>query len=461
MNLSLTALELARRVRGRLLQGCREATLSDLGLDSRTLRSGQWFWALRGERHDGHDHLVEALSRGASGFVIHRETLPPGLKEHPDLPVLSVPDTLGALQELARHHCLEAAPITAAVTGTNGKTTTKEMLASICRRKGGTFASQGNLNSQIGLPLTLLDLSADDRFCILEMGASERGHIRRLSEIARPRFGVITNVGRAHLQFFGSVENVARAKWELIEALPADGHAILPWGEALLKPLLPDAPCPVTTFGEDPRSEVRAQNIEEDGSLRFELVLEDRPRPVRLPVLGRVNVLNALAAAACAWRMGLDPDSIAEGLERFTPPPLRMAVVQHPSGAVLLNDAYNANPDSMKAALLSFSRHFEGRERIFVLGSMLELGPDSAALHRELGAFAAGLGAREIHFIGEEASAAAEEARSLGARAVLHKTPDSLEAALRAHLRPGVALLFKGSRAIGLDRLVRTLESKS
>jgi UDP-N-acetylmuramoyl-tripeptide--D-alanyl-D-alanine ligase len=375
--------------------------------------------------------------------------------------VVLVGNTLKALQDLAARHRAKASIEVAAVTGSNGKTTTKEMLASIIRQTAPVFATPGNLNSQIGLPLALLDLREEHQFCVLEMGASERGHLRRLSEIARPQFGIITNIGYAHIEFFGFLDKTARAKWELMESLPKTGHAILPANNPFLSPLISGSPCPITLFGEGPGSQVRALDIKEEREfISFILELGRTSFPVRLHTLGRFNVLNALAAAACAWRMGLEQESIQKGLESFAPAPMRMTVTRHSTGALLVNDAYNANPDSMKASLDSFYEHFKDSRRIAVLGSMLELGKESTRLHEELGLHLKNMPALEVHLTGGETCSTEEGARRAGASnsIMTHQTLTDLTATLRARLDGRTAVLFKASRGIGLEKVIEALQ---
>jgi UDP-N-acetylmuramoyl-tripeptide--D-alanyl-D-alanine ligase len=459
MNLHMPLKELLESIHGRLLQGNSGQILEGLNNDSRILKPGQFFWPLKGENTDGHVHLESALHAGASGFVVENKTLPQSLREHPEIPVILVENTLKALQNLAARHRDRHDVVVAAITGSNGKTTTKEMLASILRQKDATLATPGNLNSQIGLPLALLELQDEQRVCVLEMGASEEGNIRQLTSIARPRFGVITNIGHAHIGFFGTLQKTARAKWELIESLPESGHAVLPAGDPYLSRLIPQARCPVTLFGDGPGSTVHAHDIREGEDLQFTLELGSERFPVRLHTLGRFNILNALAAGACAWRMGYEPQAIQRGLDAFVPFPMRMAVLSHPSGAVLVNDAYNANPDSMKASLESFYRHFKDHRRIAVLGSMLELGKESRRLHKELGAFLKNLPGLEVHLIGEGSQAVDEGAKRAGAENPLfyHPTPEAVRAALLPRLLPQVAVLFKASRGLHLENIINDL----
>jgi len=460
MNLHMPLKELLESIHGRLLQGNTGPILESLNFDSRTLQRDQFFWALNGERADGHTYLEPALRAGAAGFVVEKEILPRSVQERPEIPVILVRNTLRALQDLAAYRRTRYDVAVAAVTGSNGKTTTKEMLASILRQKEETLASPGNLNSQIGLPLALLELKEGHRACVLELGASEEGNIRRLAEIARPRYGVITNIGHAHIEFFGSLEKTARAKWELIESLPESGHAVLPADDPFLSRLIPQAPCPVTLFGEGPGEGVRARDIREDEGLRFTFELGPERFPVRLRALGRFNILNALAAGACAWRMGWEPETIQRGLEAFVPVPMRMAVFAHPSGAILVNDAYNANPDSMKASLESFYRHFKDRQRVAVLGSMLELGKESQRLHEELGAFLRDMPELDVHLVGEESRPVEEGAKRAGVKNIpcYHPTIDALKTALLSRLGPEVAILFKASRGLRLENVINDLE---
>ena len=458
MNLNLSLADLTRIVQGVLLQGGPRQVLESVSIDTRTLESGQFFIALKGERTDGHLHLQAAHREGAGGFIVSQDRIPDPIKDHPETAVILVKDTLKALQDLAQSHRIRYDVPVAAVTGSNGKTTTKEMLASILRQRGEVLATPGNFNNQIGLPLTLLELDSRHKTCVLEMGASQLGQIHRLCEIARPLYGIITNIGRAHLESFGSLSNVARAKWELVQHLPAEGHGVVPAEEIALNPFRNTARCRLTLFGETAGPDVGAQDIEEEEGLEFTLILGSERGRVRLPIPGRFNVFNALAASACAWRMGAGFENIRMGLESFSPAPMRMSIVRHPSGAILVNDAYNANPDSMRASLESFCRQFKGGERIAVLGGMLELGPEGPELHRALGEFMAGLPLTEVHLLGPESKPIYEGALKAGVKSLFfHESIDPIRQALASRLHSGVAVLFKASRGIHLEDLIREL----
>ncbi|HNG44322.1 MAG TPA: UDP-N-acetylmuramoyl-tripeptide--D-alanyl-D-alanine ligase, partial [Elusimicrobiota bacterium] len=419
-------------------------------VDSRAVEPGDVFVALRGARQDGHAFLPEVFSRGASGCLVERT--PPSVPD--GVSVIRVPDALRALQSLARTHREKMTSTVIGITGSNGKTTTKEMLSHVLRAAGKrVLSTRGNLNSQIGLPLMMLEMSKSHTHAVLEMGASARGDIARLCELARPTVGVLTGIGRAHLEFFGSLAGVADAKWELVEALPSGGVAFLNADDPLLMDRKKSARCSVVTFGRSPGADVRAENIRQEPRVVFDLVMAGARRPVQLPVPGIFNVTNALAAAAVALWERVPLPSLTSALESFAPPPGRMEVRRRKDGTLFVLDAYNANPDSMAAGLRSFVDAYPERPRYAVLGSMLELGPHAEAEHRALGAGLAGLSFTAVYFVGAEATWVEEGYRAAGGRARFFATTDRIAfaRALREGVESGAAVYFKGSRGARLE----------
>jgi UDP-N-acetylmuramoyl-tripeptide--D-alanyl-D-alanine ligase len=421
-------------------------------VDSRAVEPGDLFVALKGDRVDGHDYLNDAMSRGAAGCVVARDPeAPPS-----DVTILTVPDPLAALQQISRAHRAQCGARIIGITGSNGKTTTKEMLAHLLRSGGRrVHATRGNFNSQIGLPLMLLELNAKHSHGVFEMGASQAGDLSQLADLAKPDVAVLTNIGRAHLEFFGSIEGVLAAKWELVAALPKDGIAVLNADDALLMSRRGELTGSVITFGLSPRADVRAERLYQTPTAVFDLVVGQSRRTVKLPVGGLFNVSNALAAAAVALWERMPIDDVARALERFAPPPQRMQERRRPDGSVFLIDAYNANPDSMRASLESFSQSYAGSRRLAVLGGMRELGPQAEEEHRKLGRFVAGLNLDEIYFLGAEGEwfrAGAEEVTG-GAPCRLFADPEALLAALRSDVTPTTVVLFKASRSVRMERV--------
>lgn len=425
-------------------------------VDSRAVQKGDLFVALKGDRRDGHDFLREVAARGAAGALVSRptESLPS------DFGVIRVADGLKGLQNLGRSHRKKMPVRVIGITGSNGKTTTKEMMAHLLKGIGrDVFATKGNLNSQVGLPLMLLELEPQHTHAVLEMGASAKEDIARLAEMAAPQMAVITGIGRAHLETFGTVEGVLAAKWELVEALGNDGIAFLNADDPLLMSRRKEATCSVVTFGCSVGADVRAENIRQDPQTVFDLVVGGARREVRLPIPGLFNVTNALAAASVAlWERGLLP-AVAEGLGRFTPPPQRMQMRRRPDGSLFLIDAYNANPDSMAASVKSFVHAFPHWPKTAVLGSMLELGVSSEQEHRLLGRSLAGLPLERIFFIGPEGAWVRAGYTEAGGTKefLLEEDRDKVRGKISGFLTPEAVVLFKASRGVRLEEIYEPL----
>jgi len=434
--------------------------LTGVSIDTRTLEPGEVFVALRGDRFDGHDFVDEALTSGAAAVIVDDERALPRDGRRLAVPFVLVTDTVEALGRLAASYRSTLGGLSAtiiAVTGSNGKTTTKEMIFQALSSRGPAVRSIRSFNNHIGVPLTVLSIEETHRWAVLEMGTSAPGEIRALAAIARPDVGLVTNVAETHLAGLGSRDGVARAKGELIHALPAAGTAVLNIDDSLCAGLAALTNGRVIFFGRSRAADVFATDIREtaDGvSFR----LNDR-RPVRLRVLGEHNALNAAAAIAVCRRLGLAEDEIAAALERLSGVPLRLRI-RRGGGVTVLDDTYNANPQSMRGALGSLTHlPCEGR-RVLVCGDMRELAAASKALHRDLGSRVA---ATEIHLlitVGEEAQTVGEAAAAAGfpADAVHHaeSTADAV-ALVPALLEPGDLVLVKGSRAMRLERVVEAL----
>jgi len=406
--------------------------------------------ALKGERVDGHDFLKDVVARGAAGALVSRavEGLPSGFG------LIRVEDPLAGLQRWARVHREKMKTRVIGITGSNGKTTTKEMLAHLLRGIGrNVFATRGNLNSQWGLPLMLLELDLSHSHAVIEMGASARGDIARLAALAQPNVAVITGIGRAHLETFGSLEGVLNAKWELVEALGKDGIAFLNADDPFLMNRRKQARCSVVTFGLSAGADVRAEHVRQDPQIAFDVVVGSSRRPVRLPVPGLFNVTNALAAAAVAlWERGLLPE-VATHLAGFSPPPQRMQTRRRPDGSLFLVDAYNANPDSMAASLTSFAQAFPQRSKMAVVGSMLELGSVAEEEHRELGRVLATLPLERIYFVGPEGEFVRAGFRDSGGKGIFQWGEDreKIRQEIASWITPNSAFLFKASRGVRLE----------
>ena len=428
--------------------------------DSRRLGAGEVFVAIRGDQHDGHEFVAEAARRGAGAVVVERGRLPTPLC----CGVVVVRDTLAALGDLAAFHRRRYRPRVVAITGSNGKTTTKEMLTAVLEQAFGTgrvLRTAGTQNNLVGLPLTLLRLGEGEEAAILEMGMNGPGEIWRLAEIAEPDVGIVTCVAPAHLEGLRSLRGVAQAKAELYRRLRPSATAVVNADDPLVAAGASAFPGRKVTFGTAVDVDVAATAIVDHGleGVEFRLVVGRGDVPVRLAVPGRHNVTNALAAAAAAHALGVGLDRVRAGLEAFQPPGMRMEVTQLPNGVTVLNDAYNANPASMAAALHTL-RASGGRRRLAALGEMRELGCEAAQAHHELGAAAAAAGLDALFLLGPHAEAVragAETAGLDGARIVVATTHAELASHLRVYCRPGDLLLLKGSRGAAMEEVLRHL----
>ncbi len=422
-----------------------EVTVTGVSTDSRSLEAGSLFVALRGERHDGHDHIPQALERGAAALLV----------DHPldlALPLLVVPDTRLALGRIASAWRQAVGTPLVAVTGSNGKTTVKQMLAAILGTAGPALATRGNLNNDIGVPHTLLRLRPSHRHGVIEMGANHPGEIAYLVDLVRPQVGVVTNAAPAHLAGFGSLEGVARAKGELFQGLPDTATAIINADDRFADLWRGMAGArPVLTFGlreADVRGEWTAEGI---GS-RVVVHARSGGWPLRLPVPGEHNVQNALAAFAAALALGLEPAHIVAGLEALEPPPGRLQSRRGLRGAAILDDTYNANPASFQAAIEVLAKR-PGR-RLLVMGDMGELGAGEAELHGQVGLTARRAGLDGLYATGRLSAHAAE---AFGANGFFFADREALVRTLRCELAEEVTILVKGSRSMQMERVVEGL----
>jgi UDP-N-acetylmuramoyl-tripeptide--D-alanyl-D-alanine ligase len=441
---------------GRLLRGSPDVSLGGVSTDSRTVRPGDLFVAIPGERFDGHDYVGAALAAGAGAALVSR----PLAEGVTDRPLVLVPDTPKAYGALAAWWRARMPARIVGITGSNGKTTTKEMVAHLLAHLGPTVASQGNHNNHIGVPETLLRLRPDHAFGVVEMGTNHPGEIEYLARLVRPDVAVITNIGPSHLAAFRSVRGVAREKGRLLDFLAADGLAVLnaddPWSRRLARRF----PGRWTTFGLGPGAAWRPAAVWPNGSkLRF--VLAGWGEAVSVSLIGRWQVANCLAAIAVAAELGLSVPEAAWHLQSFRPPEWRMAL-RSVGGFTLLCDCYNANPASMAAAVQELAGRPVAGRRVAVLGDMLELGRRSGAAHRRLGRLVATAGVELLVAVGEGAARLAEAARRRGMPpANVFWTTDNTLAAewLAQRLRPTDTVLVKASRGIRLEEVAERVET--
>lgn len=446
-------------IQGQRMEGALSARWSGVSIDSRTVRPGELFFCIEGERFDSHDFVEDVIARGAAGVIAsNKDKLPMARIRAENRFAVLVPDTLRALQDLAAYHRNQHNLRVVGVTGTNGKSTTKEMIAGIAAARFRTLKSRGNLNNHIGLPLNVLDLAPEHEVAVLEMGMSALGEIRRLAEIARPQIGVITNISEAHMVHLKTVQEVQSAKGELFEALPDDGIAVVNADDPLVRDLARNLRARVITFGLDPTADVQARDLRPAQTAGFDFTAKvfDAAIPVHLPFPGAFNVSNALAAMAVGAALEIPAEEMAAALETTHGLAQRGEVTRH-AGMTLLNDTYNANPRSMQEAIKTLSALPCTGRRFLVIGDMLELGEQETAAHQRIGEIAAELDIDYLVTVGRLAGLAGETALQKGIDAARVACTDTHEQAadfLKQHARAGDCLLFKGSRGSRMETVM-------
>lgn len=433
---------------GEALVGETGVNISRVVVDSRMVREADMFVALEGLTRDGHNFLAEAADKGASCALVGR------VVDGAAIPQLVVSDQIAALTALAGWVRDSSSPLVVGITGSTGKTTTKDLLASVSRTKFATVVSEGNFNNELGVPLTILGLKTETEVLISELGARGRGQIKELCGYLRPHIGVVTNVGVAHYEMFGSQEAIAETKAELVAALPEGGAAILNADDPMVDAMASRSAARVIRYGLSSMAEIRAERVTVDamGRPSFRLRHGGASTWVDLPVSGQHQVSNALAAAAAGIALGIDLDGCRLGLEKATLSAWRMQV-ENIGGVVLVNDSYNANPASMAAALQTSAGMKKDQGRLIaVLGYMAELGEIESTEHLRLGALVASV-ADKLICVGKQAGAIAEGARTSGMHGVdqVDDAAAAVLAVIQAELRPGDVVLAKGSRAAALE----------
>jgi UDP-N-acetylmuramoyl-tripeptide--D-alanyl-D-alanine ligase len=427
-------------------------------IDSRTVLPGELFFAVRGERLDGHDFVVQALERGAIAAVIRRDQqarygLQAGL--------IAVEDTLVALQTLAA--CVRrlwSKPVVG-VTGSAGKTTTKEAIAHLLGVRYRVLKSEGNFNNHFGMPLMILKVEPEHEMAVIEMGMSHLGEISALAKIAQPNTGVVTCVAPVHLESFDSIADIARAKYELIASLPAGGTAVLNADDEYVSQFGRDFKGHVVTFGLKPLADVRAEKIELRGAqgAAFNLVAYGCTEAVELPLVGTHNIYNALAAAAVALEHGISPSEVAAAMASLEAASKRGQILDV-RGVTVINDCYNSNPKALNFMVDALAS-MPAKRRIVVAGEMLELGPKAEQMHRECGRHMAKRKIDQLLGVRGMAEAIVDEARTSGIPAEFVATPEEAGAWLAREAKPGDAVLLKASRGVKLERALETWEASS
>mgnify|MGYP005845214743 CR=1 FL=1 len=451
---------------GRFVTGDPQARFRSISTDSRTIEPGDLFLALTGEHHDGSKFVKDAVDRGASGIVISQ--LPDPL---PPVPVICVPDTLKALGDLSAYRRSQLKNVKVmAITGSSGKTTVKEMTAAIMSCKYKILKTEGNFNNLIGLPLSLLPIDYRHDFAILEMGMNRPGEIARMTEIADPDIACINNIQEAHIEGLHDLDGVARAKGELFAGLKAWGKLVVNMDDAKIRKLARKYKQEKITFGRHRRAFVRATHIAATGEegVRFTLHLGSRSRRLKMRCLGSHNVMNALAAAALAYSVGVRMKTIVKGLEKFVSYDKRSQLQKLANGLRVINDAYNANPSSMEAALVTLSQLRGEDKAVAIVGDMLEMGEQSGAAHRRIGSRVAGLNIDYLYAYGPYAREIVKAARKSGMpeeRAVHFGAKEEIVEAIcglqeKKVLGPGDWVLVKGSRGMKMEEILEGLQAR-
>lgn len=439
----------ARAVGGSLRGPDRE--ISGVSIDTRSLKKGQLFLAIKGPKYDGHDFLMTASRNGAAAALISAQSAKD--KNRPDgFSLITVSDTAAALQQLAGYYRNKFALKMTAITGSNGKTTVKEMTARVLSQKFQVLKNQGNLNNQYGIPLSLFNIGPEHQVAVMELGMSGFGEIAALCRIVHPELGIITNIGEGHTEFLKDIQNVARAKGELLEALPASGTAIINYDDGNLKAHAGKAKARVLGFSIDSGSDYRAEEIElTEQGIKFTL----KGVRFQLPVLGKHNVYNALAAAAAGEVLGIDLKSAALALTDFQPASMRLEMME--TGTVkILSDCYNANPQSMQAAL-AVLKNLPAKRKVAILGDMKELGAIAPDRHRQAGRTAA-QAADLVLTAGPLAAEITIGAKEQGGQALHFEDTTSLAQKLTGLLLPGDLVLVKASRSMHFEEVLEAIK---
>jgi UDP-N-acetylmuramoyl-tripeptide--D-alanyl-D-alanine ligase len=445
---------------GELRKGSRAATFTRVTTDSRQAQSGDLFFALAGERFDGHNFLKEVGAKGAAAVVVERAREPQAL---PDCAVISVDDTRQALGRLAAKYRNEFTMPVVAVGGSNGKTTVKNLIAAVLRQQVAAVWSEASFNNDIGVPLTLLRLDKSHQAAVVEVGTNHPGEMSPLLKMIRPRYGVITSIGREHLEFFGDMEGVAREEGMLAECLPPDGTLFVNGDDEWAKDFASRTRAKVVRVGFGEGNDWRAGNVRlgRQGTLfRLESSRKGFAGEYRLKLLGRHQVVNALFAAAVGEELGVGRPAVRDGLAECEPARMRLELWET-GGVCILDDAYNANADSTLVALQVLNELPCKGRRVAVLGDMAELGAQTEASHAEVGRATAELGVGQLFAVGKMASVTAQAARDGGLNRVIEFADvESAAPALKTFLKTGDLVLLKGSRSAGLERIAEVLKAR-
>jgi UDP-N-acetylmuramoyl-tripeptide--D-alanyl-D-alanine ligase len=449
---------------GDLLCGDLERRFAKVCIDSREVSIRDLFVAIIGDVHDGHSFLNDVTAQGIQGLVVARDkanALPVANWEKSNHVCVVVDDTTRALGDLAAFHRNRMPAAVVAITGSNGKTTTRKLTAGVAGRKFNTLTAIGNYNNQIGMPLTLLNLQSAHQWAVLELGTNQPGEIARLAEICKPDIGVITNIGPAHLEGLGTLDGVMHEKGSLLAHLKTDGSAVLNADDVRVLKISQNTDRNALLFGLSPEAQIRARSEKEKASgVGFVLDLPGESIAVDLPLHGLFMVSNALAAAAVGYLMGLTLAEIKAGLEKSDAAPGRMNIFSTPDGIHIIDDTYNANPDSMRAAFATLTSLRANSRGIAVLGDMLELGEQAKFLHQKIGALAAASGIARIYATGNYAQAITAGAckTRMKPQETFAGTRDEILKDLKDQLKSGDWILIKGSRGMAMEKIITGLK---
>jgi len=450
---------------GALYSGSKASRFDGFSIDSRAIGHKQCFICLKGDVHDGHKFIPDVISQGITGIIIHQEKSDQALLETMEkagVTCVVVKDSLTTLGDLAWFHRLRSDLSVIALTGSNGKTTTRTMITNVLNRRFKTLSPFSNFNNLVGVPLTLLRIDRHHEWAVLELGMNRPGEIRRLSQICSPDIGLITNIGPAHLEGLGSLEGIMNAKGEMLETLSPKSRLILNADDPMVMRLTKRSPCKTFLFGLSQDADIRATDLVNSTTVSFRLHTPSGETHVTLPVPGEFNISNALAAAAVGYCLEIPLAEINTALGSFMPVKGRLNILQTAHGLHLIDDTYNANPSSVKAAIQTLASLCKKQRGMAALGDMLELGQAARELHTEIGRFAAASGLAKLYVTGSFADAVEKGARDGGMAAsdILCGSKEDIFNALKKTIQPKDWVLIKGSRGMRMEFLVQALQAE-